>query len=61
MANGAWQGHAKHLTLQRAIVGHTTSHSTTRLAYTLCRLCRHCVTLREWFDYRGHVCMVRIN
>ena len=22
-------------------------------------LCRHCVTLREWFDYRGHVCMVR--
>ena len=20
--------------------------------------CRHCVTLREWFDYRGHVCMV---
>lgn len=19
---------------------------------------RHCVTLREWFDYRGHVCMV---
>lgn len=19
----------------------------------------HCVHLREWFDYRGHVCMVR--
>lgn len=19
---------------------------------------RHCVTLKEWFDYRGHVCMV---
>lgn len=19
---------------------------------------RHCVTLREWFDYRGHICMV---
>jgi hypothetical protein len=21
-------------------------------------LARHCVALREWFDYRGHVCMV---
>jgi hypothetical protein len=21
-------------------------------------VCRHCVTLKEWFDYRGHVCMV---
>ena len=28
-------------------------------SYTLRFFCRNCVALREWFDYRGHVCMVR--
>lgn len=41
---------------------------TPRLEVEACRphpdvsggdiVCRHCVPLRDWFDYRGHVCMV---
>lgn len=26
-----------------------------------CAACSHCVALREWFDYRGHVCMVSMH